>query len=274
MPAEGVSYVTDRALLREGHMNELKDKVAIVTGGAGGIGLASARRFLEEGASVLLVDLDPERVEAAVSELKSERVRGLAVDAAAPDSGERCVAEAVAAFGGVDVLFANAGIEGRVGPIVQSRDEDFERVFAVNVLGVVRGVRAAAPQIAARGGGSIVVTASIASLIGSPGLAPYVASKHAIFGFVKAAAVELAPMGIRVNAIAPGPIDNRMMRSIEEQAAPGHAEQVKAGFTAQVPLGRYGTNEEIADMALFLASARSRYSTGAIFLADGGFVVQ
>lgn len=255
-------------------MNELKDKVAIVTGGAGGIGLASAKRFLEEGARVLLVDLDPERVADAVSQLNSERVRGVAIDVSKPDSGDRCVAEAVAAFGGVDVLFANAGIEGRISPILQSRDEDFERVFGVNVLGVVRGVRAAAPKMAERGGGAIVVTASIASLIGSAGLAPYIASKHAIYGFVKTASVELAPLKIRVNAIAPGPIDNRMMRSIEEQAAPGNAEQVKAGFTAQVPLGRYGTNEEIADMALFLASPRSSYSTGAIFLSDGGFVVQ
>jgi NAD(P)-dependent dehydrogenase (short-subunit alcohol dehydrogenase family) len=117
-----------------------------------------------------------------------------------------------------------------------------------------------------------VITSSVAGLIGSPGLGPYIASKHAVIGLMKAAAVELAGAGIRVNTVNPGPIDNRMMRSIENQAAPEHGEVVKAAFSKQVPLGRYGTNEEIAKVALFLASDESSYCTGSIFMADGGFV--
>src|SRR5262249_15001065 len=144
----------------------------------------------------------------------------------------------------------------------------------VNVRGVFCSIKAAAPAIEKRGGGAIVVTASIAGLIGSAGLAPYVASKHAVLGLVKCAAIELAPAKIRVAAIAPGPIDNRMMRSIESQAAPHAPEAVKAGFEAKVPMGRYGTNEEIADLALFLASDEARYLTGAAFVADGGFIAQ
>ena len=108
-------------------------------------------------------------------------------------------------------------------------------------------------------------------MIGSPGLAPYIASKHAVIGLMKTAAIELAPLHIRVNTLNPGPIDNRMMRSIEDQVAPGHGEVVKTGFVKQVPLGRYGTNEEMAKVALFLASDESSYCTGAAFLADGGF---
>lgn len=255
-------------------MSELQGKVAIITGAAGSIGFACAKLFVARGAKVLLVDVDVARVDAAAASLESPSARGFATDLSKAGAAEAMVRAATEAFGGVDVLHANAGIEGAVGPILQSTDEAFERVFVVNVLGVVRAMRAAVPVMAARGGGSVVVTGSVASLVGSAGLAPYVASKHAAFGVVKTAALEFAPLKVRVNAIAPGPIDNRMMRSIEDQAAPGRGDAVKADFTTRIPMGRYGTNEEIAEMAAFLASDRSRYSTGAIFVADGGFVAQ
>ena len=175
-------------------------------------------------------------------------------------------------FGGLDIVFANAGTEGRVAPIAQYPVEDFDRVLAVNVRGPFLAIKSAVPEMAKRGGGSIIITSSVAGLIGSPGLSAYVASKHATIGLAKTAAAELAPMGIRGNTIDPGPIDNRMMRSIEEQAAPGHGADVKQGFLGMVPMKRYGTNEEIAQLALFLASASSSYCTGASFVADGGFV--
>ncbi len=252
--------------------HDLKDRVAIVTGGAGGIGHATVGKFLAAGAQVLLVDLKQGDVDEAVKRLDSPRLKGFAADVSRAEAVRAYVTEAVEAFGGVDVLHANAGVEGLVKPLIDYPEAEFDRVLSINVKAAFLGIREVAPLMQKRHGGSIVVTASIAGLVGSPGMVAYITSKHALLGLVKVAALELGPLGIRVNAIAPGPVDNRMMRSLEEQSAPGHAEVVKAGFTAQVPMGRYATNDEIAELALFLASARSSYSTGAVFLADGGFV--
>ncbi len=250
----------------------LDGKVAIITGGSGGIGAATAQRFVREGAHVLLVDRDEAALRDVASRLASpSRVAFRKADVSTPEDTDAYVSEAVSRFGGVDVLFANAGIEGKLARLVDSQVEDFDRVIAVNLRGVYLGLRRVANELAKRGGGSIVITSSVAGVIGSAGLGPYVASKHAVIGLMKAAAIELAPLGIRVNTLNPGPIDNRMMRSIEHQGAPEHPETMRAGFTKMVPLGRYGTNEEMADVALFLASHESSYCTGAIFLADGGF---
>jgi 3alpha(or 20beta)-hydroxysteroid dehydrogenase len=252
-------------------MQRLSGKVAIVTGAAGGIGHATAELFVAEGAKVVMTDRDGDRLSEAARPLGRD-VAIVAGDVADPVTAAKCVAVAIERWGALNVLFANAGIEGRVAPIVAQELDDVAQVLRVNVLGVFSFMKQAAPKIASSGGGSIVVTSSVAGLIGSPGLAPYVASKHAVLGLVKTAALELASSKIRVNAVNPGPIENRMMRSIEEQAAPGHANAVKDAFLKQVPLARYGTNEEIARVALFLASDESSYCTGAAFLADGGFV--
>ena len=254
-------------------MGALEHKVAIVTGGSGGIGRATAAAFVREGASVMLVD----RVEAelrAAAEALGASVACFAADVSDPAATRGYVEATIARFGGIDVLFANAGIEGRVAPITECPVEELDRVLAVNVRGPFLGIQAVAPHMAARGGGSIVITSSVAGVIGSPGLSAYVTSKHATIGLAKTAAIELAPLGIRVNTVNPGPIENRMMRSIEDQASPGHGADVKAGFLGMVPMGRYGTNEEIAELALFLASGASSYCTGAVFLADGGFVAR
>lgn len=251
-------------------MSRLNEKVCIVTGGAGGIGSAVVRQFVREGAQVVVSDRDEEAVQALASEL-GEAVRGVVADVTDPDHGTRLVAEATSAFGRLDVVFANAGTEGQVAPLLQQARETFETVYAVNVLGPVALIQAAAPVMAETGGGSIVITSSVAGVIGSAGLAPYICSKHATVGLMRTAAIELAATGIRVNTVNPGPVDNRMMRSIEEMAAPGQAAAVKQGFEAQVPLGRYATNEEIAEMTTFLASDASSYCTGQLFLVDGGF---
>jgi NAD(P)-dependent dehydrogenase (short-subunit alcohol dehydrogenase family) len=244
----------------------------IMTGGTGGIGLATARLFLDEGASVALLDLDPRVVEVAAD--LGDRSVGLVVDVADAAQVESAVSFVVARWGGLHVMFANAGWEGRVAALTAQTEADVDRVFAVNVKGVWNCIRFAAREMAARGGGSIVCTSSVAGLVGSPGLGPYIASKHAVMGLVKTAALELGPLNIRVNSVNPGPVDNRMMRSIEDQAAPGHAEVVKAGFEQQVPLGRYATNEEIARVVLFLASDDSSIVTGTAVVADGGFVAR
>lgn len=254
-------------------MGALEGKVAIVTGGSGGIGRATAAAFIREGASVMLVD----RVEAelrAAAESLGGSAACFAADVSDAAQTRGYVEATIARFGGVDILFANAGVEGRVAPITEYPVEELDRVLAVNVRGPFLAIQAVAPHMAARGGGSIVITSSVAGVIGSAGLSAYVASKHATIGLAKTAAIELAPLGVRVNTVNPGPIENRMMRSIEDQAAPGHGADVKAGFLGMVPMGRYGTNEEIAALALFLAGDASSYCTGAVFLADGGFVAR
>jgi 3alpha(or 20beta)-hydroxysteroid dehydrogenase len=253
-------------------VGKLDDKVAIVTGGAGGIGAATALLFVQEGARVVLVDRDEAGLRQAAESIDRDRIAICAADVSSPADTERYVALAVERFGGLDVLFANAGVEGAVAPIRSGSLEEFDRVIAVNLRGAWLALRAAIPRIAERGGGSIVLTSSVAGLVGSPGLAPYVASKHALVGLAKVAAIECGPLGIRVNCVNPGPIENRMMRSIEDQLAPGEGDKVKQGFLSMVPMRRYGTNEEIAKLVLFVASADSSYSTGAVFVADGGFV--
>lgn len=257
--------------MKNGHSRKLEGKVAIVTGGSGGIGLATAHRFIAEGAHVLLVDRAAESLQAATREL-GPQAACITADVSSPEDTQRYVSEAVARFGHVDIVFANAGIEGVVRPLTEISVEDFDRVLQVNVRGAWLAIKHSVPELVKRGGGSIIVTSSVAGLVGSPGLSAYVTSKHAVMGLVKSAALELAPLKIRVNTVNPGPIENRMMRSIEAQANPSDPAGVKAGFLSKVAAGRYGTNEEIASVALFLASDDSAYCTGTSIVADGGFV--
>ncbi len=250
--------------------SRLEGKVAIITGASGGIGAATARLFVNEGAKVLLVDRDAEALARLCAELGGS-ARSRVADVSREEDSAGYVKAAVQEFGGVDVLFANAGIEGKFSPIIDLPVQAFEQVWAVNVRGVFLGIKHAAPRIAERGGGSIVITSSIAALMGSQGLAAYVSSKHALTGLARTAALELASKNIRVNTVNPGPIDNRMMRSIEAQADPGQPSLVRQSFEGQVALGRYGKNEEIARLALFLASDEASYCTGGLYVADGGF---
>lgn len=251
-------------------MTKLEQKIAIITGAAGGIGSTTAATFIREGARVMLVDRDEAALKRIAHELGPSAAY-CAADVGSADDTQRYVRATTERFDGVDILFANAGIEGTVAPITALPVEAFDRVLAINVRGVFLAMKYTIPEIVKRGGGSILITSSVAGMVGSPGLSAYVASKHAIIGLARTAALELAPQHVRVNTIHPGPIDNRMMRGIEGQLSPGHGEEVKHGFEAQVPMARYGTNQEIANLALFLASADAGYCTGAMFVADGGF---
>lgn len=254
-------------------MSTLEGKVIAITGGAGGIGETTARMAHAQGASVVITDREKGPVEAIADSL-GERAAGLAVDVTRREDNERMVATALKQFGRLDAVFLNAGIEGEVGPFDSRSDAAWEKVFAVNVHGVRFGVEAALPALRKAGGGSIVLTSSVAGLRGAAGLSPYVSSKHAVVGMMRCLAAELGPEKIRVNTLNPGPVDNRMMRSIEEQANPGHAEDVHDMFVGRIPLGRYVTNEECAAMALFLFSDAATGCTGNTYLVDGGYCAQ
>ena len=173
-------------------------------------------------------------------------------------------------YGGVDVLLANAGVEGDVSSIVDYDERRFEQVMAVNVKGPFLGLKAAIPAISKRGGGSIIITSSVAGVSGVANVAPYVTSKHAVIGMMKSAALECAPLNIRVNTVNPSPVETRMMRSLEEGFSPGEAETAREGMRANIPLGRYAEAEDIAKIMLFLASDDSDFVTGSVYMADGG----
>ena len=254
-------------------MGRLAGKVAIITGASGGIGSATAAKMLQEGAAVMLAGRDHGRLDAVAAQLgNGDRVRICVGNPADEGDVAALVAETTAAFGGVDILFANAGAEGAIAPLTIITVEDFDMVQQVNVRGTWLAIKHAGPAMVERGSGSIICTSSVAGSVGVAGLAAYAASKHAINGLVQVAALEFAKLGVRVNAIAPAPIDNAMMASIEKQASPDDPSLARQGFSGLIAMGRYGTNEEVANLAAFLASDEAGYCTGGIYPVDGGFL--
>jgi 3alpha(or 20beta)-hydroxysteroid dehydrogenase len=247
-------------------------KVAIVTGAAGGIGRATVERFIRDGARVVATDLKDAPIEetaVAVEGLGGE-VLTAAHDVSSWDDWQRVIAESASRFGGVDYLINNAGIEGAVAPIDESPEAVFDQVLAVNIKGVFLGMKAVIPALRKRGGGAIVNLASVMGVIGGPDVAPYVASKHAVIGLTKSAAIGYGPEKIRVNAVGPAPIETRMMRSLEFGMSPGGEAEVKAGIEQQIPLGRYGTPDEVAAVIAFLCSEDARFVSGSFYTVDGG----
>lgn len=251
-------------------MSRLEGKVAVITGGAGGIGAAAGALFVAEGADVLLVDLDEAALVEVVQQIGSNRVSYFVGDVTRAEDNRAMFDCASERYGGVDIFLANAGIEGDVKPITEQDEARFDQVMNVNVKGVFLGLQSAFPALQARGGGSVVITSSVAGVSGSPGVAPYVTSKHAVIGLMRSAAAEGAPLGIRVNTVNPSPVETRMMRSLEEGFAPGAGASIKESLAAGIPMGRYGSPEEIARVMLFLASDDSSWVTGSVYMADGG----
>lgn len=251
-------------------MSQLQGKVAIITGGAGDIGRATGQLFAAEGGHVLLVGRTAETLEAAVAACTSSRVSYWVADVTRPEEVERYVQTAVDRYGGIDIFINNAGIEGDVAPIVDYDIETFDQVLAVNVRGVWLGLKYVIPEIEKRGGGSIVITSSTSGVGGWAGGSAYVASKHAEVGLMRTAAQECAPLNIRVNCVNPGIVASRMARSLAESSAPDDADALEADLAARIPLQRFATPEEVAQMMLFLASDASSYCTGSIFMVDGG----
>ena len=256
-------------------MGQLDGKTAIITGGAGGIGLASARLFLDEGANVMLVGRTLSKLAAAKDTLGgADTIAVCAADVSDEVETEAFCKATVEAFGGIDILFGNAGTEGSVKPFLNFSVEEFDTVMNINIRGSWLSMKHAAPHMIARGGGSIILTGSVVSSVGVPGISPYCASKHAIAGLARTISQELAESKIRVNAIAPSPVDNDMMKSIETQAAPDAPDAARQNFLANIPMGRYATNDEVAKLALFLAGDHSEFLTGAVLPIDGGFTAR
>lgn len=247
----------------------LDGKVAIITGAGGGIGGATAKLFLDLGAIVMLVDRDAAKLDEVGHRLG---VATIVADSSDEGAMEGVVATTLQRFGKLDIMIANAGIEGVLKPVDQLRRDEFEQVLRVNVLGVWLAIKVAAAAMKSSGGGSIVALSSVAGAVGFPGMAAYSASKHAVFGLVKTAAIEFGALNIRVNAVAPGPVDNRMMQSLADQLGGGDPTGFRSFVESRVPMGRYGTNEEIAQLVAFLASDAASYCTGGLYLADGGYV--
>ncbi len=253
-------------------MKQLENKVAIITGGAGSIGKTTAKLFLEEGAKVLLVDLNEDILKETIAEIGNKNVAYCVADVSKAAQVEHYVNEAVKLFGKIDVFFNNAGIEGVVKPIIDYPEEVFDKVISVNVKGIWLGNKYVLPKM--NEGGSIIMTSSVAGLLGFANLGAYVTSKHAVVGIMRTTAIEAAPLKIRVNSVHPSPVNNRMMRSIEEGASAGHGDEVKKQFEASIPLKRYAEPIEIAKLVLFLASDNSQYITGTTQVIDGGMCAQ
>lgn len=246
-------------------MGRLARKVGLITGGAGGQGAAAARRFVDEGASVLIGDVNDTNGKALAAELGNAAVYQH-LDVTSEDDWAAAVTRAVDAFGRLDVLVNNAGILHFSG-LAETTLADYERVIRVNQIGTFLGMRSVIPAMTRAGGGSIVNVSSVEGLAGMPFLVAYTASKFAIRGMTKVAALELGDKGIRVNSVHPGMIDTDMIRSIFGDKA----DTVDfSPVTRKVALKRLGQPTEVANLVVFLASDESSYCTGAEFVADGG----
>src|SRR5882672_12248886 len=251
---------------------DFSGKVALVTGGGNGIGRATSTAFAHHGAKVVVVDRDAAGAEATAGIIRQNGGEAIAVtaDVTKSDDVKAYVKAAIGKYGRIDCFFNNAGIEGKLAPTAEYDEAMFDAVIGVNVKGVFLGLRHVLPEMIRQGRGAVVNTASIAGLVGTPGMSAYVASKHAVLGLTKTAAGEVARQGIRVNAVCPGPVDTRMIHALEEQLSPGNAASVGERYQAAIPSGRYTTAEEIANMVLFLCSDLASNTTGGQFVVDGG----
>lgn len=250
----------------------LKDKVAIVTGAASGIGKAAVHRFVEEGARVVLGDIDADGLRATSADL-GEAVHTVPTDVSVPEDVEHLANTAVERFGTIDVLFSNAGIEFP-STVTEIDPADWNRVISVNLSSVFLCAKYVLPHMIENGGGSIINTASQLGLVGYRNFAVYNAAKGGVVNLTRNMALDYAEHNVRVNAICPGPIDTP---HIERQVAgldPQARDEAYRSIAGLVPLGRLGTAEEIADGVLFLASDESSFMTGANLVIDGGYTAK
>lgn len=249
-------------------MGGFDGKVALVTGGGIGIGLATAHAFAREGAKVVIGNRDMERGEAVVKAIQSDggEASFLRTDVSSEEDVQALVEHAVSTYGKLDVAFNNAGVEGLIAPLAGQTDENYNYVMNINVKGVWLSMKYQIPQMLKTGGGAIVNNSSVAGLIGFPGAGIYCASKHAVMGLTKSAALEYSADGVRVNAVNPAVIDT----SMADRLADGIG-AAKEDLSAMHPIGRIGMPDEVANTVLWLCSDKSSFVTGISLCVDGGY---
>lgn len=249
----------------------LDGRVAVVTGAAGVIGRATVQLLAARGARIVAVDRRKADLDAAIKDLPaSAEAVAIAADVTEEDGVKHYVRAAVDRFGAIDVFHNNAGVEGEVKPIQDYPLEAFRRVLDVNVVGVFLGMKYVLPVMLQQNKGSIINTASIAGLFGSPHIAVYSASKHAVVGLTKSAAWECAGTAVRINCVCPGLIDSRMLSAIFQGRAGGNAPYPQEKMVERIPARRLGQGAEVASIVAFLASDEASYVTGAAYTVDGG----
>src|SRR3954447_23196765 len=249
-------------------MARMQDKIALITGGESGIGLATARLFVAEGAKVHLVGIDEAKLHVVADELGAEHALASVADVTDENAVKAAITEGVHRYGRFDVLFSNAGISGAVASIADYPSDEFLRTLAVHILGAFHIVKHGAAHVP--DGGSIIITSSVVGLMGFPGISGYIAAKHGQVGLMRAAAKELAPRRIRVNTLHPGPTSTAFQDDIEMRATGKRREEAAQMFDGLVPLGRHTTPEEIARAVLYLAADESAMMTSHTFTIDGG----
>lgn len=250
---------------------KLEGKVAVITGGAGALGRTAAELLLNEGAKVALVDINQKALAEVVDSLNSKgEVLGLASNLSDEQEVALYVKQVIEKWGRIDVFLNNAGIIGKIAPLIEQTIEDFDAVININVRGVFLGLKHILPIMAAQKSGSVINTSSVSGLMGSSGNSLYSASKHAVVGLTKTAALEVAKDSVRVNSIHPAPLDSDMMKAIEEAVNVENPSAVRNNISSRIPLGRYGNMEEVAKLVLFLASDDSQFITGSQYRIDGG----
>ncbi|HEY6279822.1 MAG TPA: SDR family NAD(P)-dependent oxidoreductase [Streptosporangiaceae bacterium] len=252
-------------------MARLDNKVALITGGESGIGLATARLFVAEGARVHLAGLQAELLAKAVADLGPGAAGWSLTDVTEESQVRAAVRQAVDRFGGLDVLFSNAGISGAIAPITDYPTEVFRQVLDVHVLGTFHLLKHGLPEL--RDGGSVIINSSVVGLTSDAGISGYATAKHAQVGLMRTAAKEGAARGIRVNSVHPGPTDTQFQRDIEVTVTGAPPDVAARIFEARIPLGRHASADEIARTVLFLACADSSFITGATLSVDGGMAV-